>query len=62
MDLESPIFLAGTFKLKKRTLQAEGFDPSTVADPIFYLDSRAGKYIKLAPDVYQDIYNGKMRM
>jgi hypothetical protein len=52
----------GTFKLKKRTYQSEGFDPVKIKDPIFYLDSRAGKYVRLNTEIYQDICSGKMRM
>ena len=52
----------GTFKLKKRTYQSEGFDPTKIKDPVFYLDSRAGRYVRLTNDIYQDICSGKMRM
>ena len=55
-------FLLGTYKLKKRTLQSEGFDPSVVTDPLFFLDIKAGKYVELSIELYNDIVKGQIRL
>jgi fatty-acyl-CoA synthase len=39
--------LTGTFKLRKVTLQEEGFDPARVADPLFFRDDEARSYVPL---------------
>ena len=49
-----------TFKLKKTALAAEGLDPATVADPLFWLD--AGAYRPLTRDVYERIMAGRLRL
>ena len=54
--------LLGTYKLKKRTLQSEGFDPSVVTDPLFFLDIKAGKYVELSIELYNDIVKGQIRL
>ena len=55
-------FFLGTYKLKKRTLQSEGFDPSVVTDPLFFLDIKAGKYVELSIELYNDIVKGQIRL
>lgn len=51
----------GTFKLPKVSLQKDGYCPTTVTDPLFYLDVRSERYLPLTPTVYQDIVSGKIR-
>ena len=50
----------GTFKLKKLNLQKEGYNPSTIQDKIFFLDSKNKKYIPLNQQLYEDIINSRM--
>ncbi|XP_008209590.1 long-chain fatty acid transport protein 4 isoform X2 [Nasonia vitripennis] len=54
------IDLTGTFKLKKKDLQVEGYDPKRIRDKLYYLDSKAG-YQLLTPDTYDQIQAGKIR-
>ncbi|KAI5712827.1 hypothetical protein M8J75_011500 [Diaphorina citri] len=54
--------MTGTFKLKKTDLQAEGFDPNKVKDPLYFMDSSKNEYIPLTKDVYENIVNGKVRL
>ncbi|KAJ8679469.1 hypothetical protein QAD02_015256 [Eretmocerus hayati] len=54
------IDLTGTFKLKKKDLQLEGYDPKKVHDKLFYMDSKAG-YQPLTQDAYDQIQMGKIR-
>lgn len=51
----------GTYKLKKRDLQLEGYDPSTIKDKLYYMD-KSGYYIPLTQDIYSDILSGKARL
>jgi fatty-acyl-CoA synthase len=63
-----PIFLrlrpemevTGTFKHRKVDLVKEGFDPSTIADPLYVWDVEAQAYIPLDTHVYERIKSGAM--
>ncbi|XP_066596385.1 long-chain fatty acid transport protein 4 isoform X2 [Prorops nasuta] len=54
------IDLTGTFKLKKKDLQEEGYDPRKIRDKLYYLDPKLG-YQPLTPEVYDLIQQGKIR-
>jgi len=51
--------ITGTFKLKKRDLQAEGYDITKVTDRLYFL--KKGTYIPLTQDLYNDINEGRER-
>ncbi|PSN39833.1 Long-chain fatty acid transport protein 4 [Blattella germanica] len=53
--------LTGTFKLKKKDLQADGFDPVKIKDKLYYLDS-TGSYEALTEEAYNHICTGKIRL
>ncbi|XP_029058782.1 long-chain fatty acid transport protein 4 isoform X2 [Monodon monoceros] len=65
-----PIFLrflpelhkTGTFKLQKTDLRKEGFDPTVVKDPLFYLDVRKGRYVPLDQEAYTRIQAGEEKL
>ncbi|WAR31240.1 S27A1-like protein [Mya arenaria] len=52
----------GTHKLKKTTLQAEGFNPNVVKDRLFYMNTKLAQYESLTKSVYEDICKQKIRM
>ncbi|CAL1260944.1 unnamed protein product [Larinioides sclopetarius] len=52
----------GTFKLKKVDLQKEGFNPSTIKDPLYYLNKKEGAYVPLDTEAYEKICNGQIRL
>ncbi|XP_014241638.1 long-chain fatty acid transport protein 1-like [Cimex lectularius] len=52
----------GTFKIQKNQIQKEGYDPSKVKDPIFFLDVRSKKFIPLDEKVYEDILNNVVKL
>ncbi|XP_044596472.1 long-chain fatty acid transport protein 4-like isoform X3 [Cotesia glomerata] len=54
------IDLTGTFKLKKKDLQEEGYNPRKVNDKLYYLDPKSG-YQLITPEVYDQILQGKIR-
>ncbi|XP_076175275.1 fatty acid transport protein 3 [Ptiloglossa arizonensis] len=57
----SELPLTGTFKLKKKDLQQDGFNIKTITDPVYFLD-QSGVYVKLTEQLYNDIVEGKARI
>lgn len=58
--LLSKVDMTGTYKLKKLDLQKDGYNPSTIDDAIYYLNSK-GTYDLLTPTVYEQISKGEVR-
>jgi fatty-acyl-CoA synthase len=56
------IELTMTFKQKKIDLAAQGFDPGTTTDAIYFDDPRRSAYVRLDPARHQDIVDGKVRL
>jgi len=65
-----PIFLrfveeidvTGTFKMKKRDLQLEGFNPFIMREEDVYIVDNASKtYNLITQEIYNNIVNGNMR-
>uniref|UniRef100_A0A673B3W8 Long-chain-fatty-acid--CoA ligase n=1 Tax=Sphaeramia orbicularis TaxID=375764 RepID=A0A673B3W8_9TELE len=65
-----PVFLrflpevnkTGTFKFQKTELRREGFDPSTVSDRLYFLDSSRGRYVQLDEETHRSILSGKHKL
>ena len=53
---------SGTFKLKKRKLQKEGFNPRDISDPLYFVDGDHATYIPLSQELYDKIVNGQLRL
>uniref|UniRef100_A0A3P9M5U5 long-chain-fatty-acid--CoA ligase n=1 Tax=Oryzias latipes TaxID=8090 RepID=A0A3P9M5U5_ORYLA len=47
--------MTGTFKMKKVKLVEEGFNPSLITDPLYFLDLEKKKYVLLTEDIYKAI-------
>jgi fatty-acyl-CoA synthase len=61
MRIVSAMDLTGTFKLRKQTLMAEGYDPTLVSG--LYLADRATRaYLPLTEDLHQLIQAGTMKL
>jgi len=56
------IELTATFKLKKRELQRQGFDPELVQDPIYMIDHKARSYVLMTSTMFSALISGKMKM
>jgi crotonobetaine/carnitine-CoA ligase len=64
-----PVFLrfsdavetTSTFKQRKIELQKEGFDPSSIGEPLFVRDAESGRYVALTPDLYAGICAGSVK-
>mmetsp|Transcript_32787 Transcript_32787/g.40275 ORF Transcript_32787/g.40275 Transcript_32787/m.40275 type:complete len:99 (+) Transcript_32787:162-458(+) len=67
---QRPLFLrfqesigeTSTFKLKKTDLKKQGFDPSSIDDPLFFIDTAAQTYTPLDAALYESIQSGKTRV
>ena len=65
-----PVFLrfshdldtTGTFKLKKMTLVAEGFDVARIADPVYFDDRGAGAYVRVDADFVERLRSGLTKL
>ena len=54
--------MTSTFKQLKRRLVEEGFDPESIADPLYVLDEAAQSYISLTPRVYGLLSSGGIKL
>lgn len=54
--------MTGTFKQQKFQLVDEGFNPSTITDPLYFLDNSKKAYVLLTKELYEMILSGKMRL
>jgi acyl-CoA synthetase (AMP-forming)/AMP-acid ligase II len=50
-----------SFKQVKSRLQNEGFNPEKIKEPLYFLDPKKKKYVKLTKKVYDDVQNGMYR-
>jgi fatty-acyl-CoA synthase len=62
LRLSPQIAVTTTFKQRKLDLVREGFDPSAIADPIYFLDPDSGRYELLNPARYADIIEGRVKL
>ena len=61
LRLTPKLDITGTYKLKKRDLQEQGYNPDTIEDQLFFLDAKTVKYVPLTKDLYSQITNSKVR-
>ncbi len=52
----------GTFKPRKQDLVQAGFDPTRSTDPLYFDDSRAGRYVPLDAALFKGIVEGAVRI
>jgi fatty-acyl-CoA synthase len=62
LRLAPRIEVTGTFKQRKVDLVRQGFDPSTIADPLYFLEPGSGQYERLTPEQYDEILAGRIRL
>jgi fatty-acyl-CoA synthase len=56
------IEVTGTLKQRKVTLQAEGFDPARIAEPLYLCDEETRTYVPLTSERYGEIESGERRL
>lgn len=60
--LQDEIESTSTFKQRKLGLVRDGFDPSKIAEPLFFDDSERGAFVPLDAAVYSRIQSGEIRL
>jgi len=61
LRLTEKLDITGTYKLKKRDLQLQGFDPDKIEDPMYFLDMKKCQYQELDSELFTKINSGKVR-
>jgi fatty-acyl-CoA synthase len=61
LRLSPQIDVTGTFKQRKVDLVREGFDPSAIADPLYFFDAGSGRYERLTTARHADILEGRVK-
>ena len=61
LRLTEELDITGTFKLKKRDLQLQGYNPDNIEDELFFLDNKSNQYIPLDKHLYEEISSNKIR-
>ena len=69
-DYACPLFLrirreiekTTTFRPKKHELAREGYDPSLIADPIYFNDRKRRTFVPLDSALYESLRTGKLRV
>jgi fatty-acyl-CoA synthase len=56
------IALTGTFKLDKRDLAEQGFDPTAISDGVYFDDKRQQAYVRLDTPLFERICKGGMHL
>lgn len=51
-----------TFKQKKVRLAAEGFDPTRIMEPLYFLNEAAKTYVPLTRPTWEGIVAGDIRL
>ncbi|TRZ04344.1 hypothetical protein DNTS_027850 [Danionella cerebrum] len=60
--IQNSLEITGTFKMKKVKLVEEGFNPSFISDPLYFLDLAQKKYIPLSEEVYNSIISHDIKL
>merc|ERR1712180_441284 len=56
------IELTATFKLKKRELQRQGFDPELVHDPVYIIDHQSRNYVEMTSSTFSALNAGNLKL
>jgi len=62
LRLQSAMEVTGTFKHRKLELVAQGFDPATISEPLYFADSEKRCFVPLGPGLYDRIQAGEIRL
>ena len=62
LRLQPEIAVTGTFKQRKVELVKDGFDPSALPDPVYWLNPASGRYEQLTPAIYAAIVEDKIKI
>ncbi|XP_013194431.1 long-chain fatty acid transport protein 1 isoform X1 [Amyelois transitella] len=54
--------LTATFKLKKKELIEQGYNPNLHNDPMYFMDQKTGEFVPLTQKLYDDLIQGVIRL
>lgn len=60
LRLQKDMQITGTFKHQKVKLRKQGFNPSIISDPIYYLSD--GEYKEISGEVFSRLMGGKAKL
>ncbi|MBN3310695.1 long-chain fatty acid transport protein 6 [Amia ocellicauda] len=60
--IQESMDMTGTYKQQKFRLVRDGFNPSHVTDPLYFLDYSEKCYIPLTKAIYEDIVSGQQKL
>uniref|UniRef100_A0A673IDS8 long-chain-fatty-acid--CoA ligase n=1 Tax=Sinocyclocheilus rhinocerous TaxID=307959 RepID=A0A673IDS8_9TELE len=60
--IQNSLEVTGTFKMKKVKLVEEGFDPTLIRDPLYFLDLTQKKYIPLSQEIHKSILSQEIKL
>ncbi|KAM9313121.1 long-chain fatty acid transport protein 2 [Gastrophryne carolinensis] len=60
--IQDELETTGTFKQRKVDLVKQGFDPSTITDPLYFLDEREKKYVPMTQNIFEDIKHKQIKL
>ncbi|XP_077566934.1 long-chain fatty acid transport protein 2-like [Stigmatopora nigra] len=62
LRIQGSLDVTGTFKLVKSRLVKEGFDPSSVTEPLYFMDDKEKKYVPLTMDIIHAVTSGNIKI
>jgi fatty-acyl-CoA synthase len=62
LRFKTEVEVTGTFKYRKVELVQEGFNPSTISDPMFWMNQASRQYEPLTSEVYAQLQSGDTRL
>ena len=62
LRLQPEIAVTGTFKQRKVELVKDGFDPSALPDPVYWLNPNTDRYENLTPAIYAEIVEDRVKL
>jgi fatty-acyl-CoA synthase len=62
LRLANDLQITGTFKSQKQKLSSQGFDPSSISDPIFFNDPACKSFVRIDPGLFEHILTGQIRI
>ncbi|XP_018425347.1 PREDICTED: long-chain fatty acid transport protein 6-like, partial [Nanorana parkeri] len=62
LRLQENMEVTSTFKQQKFRLVEQGFDPSLISDPLYFLDDSKKLYVPMTKDIYDKITSGLLKL
>nr|XP_061812374.1 long-chain fatty acid transport protein 2-like [Nerophis lumbriciformis] len=60
--IQGSLDVTGTFKLVKSRLVKEGFDPSSITEPLYFMDDKEKKYVPLTMEIIHGVTSGNIKI